>query len=198
MSKFSAEELSVAHDVMHRVAAQIYAHPERVPDYVWTLPGDGYWGWAFSRTDTGPFKSLSRMMAAANEVTDRHTAKIERDARKKGRSASRKNPSPVRWLNFDREAQTADAMLARDPVVEREWYEEGNTFPIWNVLPVEWEARKAKSWQVYRHDDERYSETVGPLYTSFFLACRAVVKDAEKWLVDEPHRIMLRKHGLRP
>lgn len=96
MPKFSEEELAQAHKILFRVAKRLYSESLPVPDYVWTdLPGDdGPYAWAFERVDTGPFTSLSRLTAAAEEVTRRHAAQIERDARKKARSSSRKNPSP--------------------------------------------------------------------------------------------------------
>jgi hypothetical protein len=102
------------------------------------------------------------------------------------------NPSVVRFLDFDRKKQTADAMLARDPVVEREWYEENTTYPLWNV------SRGAENeFVVYRHDAPGYGELVQQT-DRFLLALRAVETDAEKWLQDEPYRLMLSKHGLRP
>jgi hypothetical protein len=109
-----------------------------------------------------------------------------------GGVAPKTNPSVVRFLDFDRKKQTADAMLARDPVVEREWYEENTTYPLWNV------SRGAENeFVVYRHDAPGYGELVQQT-DRFLLALRAVETDAEKWLQDEPYRLMLSKHGLRP
>jgi hypothetical protein len=97
----------------------------------------------------------------------------------------RRNPSPVKWLTLDRKRQVAEALLARDEYVP------GETFPFWTV------SRTEEGFRAYRHDDGYHGERLRA-HPTFILACNSVVRDAEKWLEDEPYRLMLRKHGLRP
>ena len=188
MSKFSAEEIEEADRVLIRVA--LLVESGRVPESVRRKGDAAVWKWAFETVeDPGPFDSWERLEATASEVQKR-----EDTQREKWRQRAREEaiPSPVRWLSFDSKAQTADAMLARDPVVEREWYEENTTYPLWNVSRA-----SDGGFLVYRHDAPSYGEIVHTTHR-YLLAVNAVERDAKKWLADEPYRSMLRKHGLRP